>query len=84
MSKPTTTETKIRAELETLHGVKEGLERRLGIHQVAAIQELADSEDDTERTQWAREWVRTSGRCSYLVSCLVHGILPSPLPGCWA
>lgn len=84
MCKKTSIETRIQTELETLRGVKEGLERRLGLHQVAAIQDLADSEDDTERTQWAREWVRTSGRCSSLVSCLVHGILPSPLPGCWA
>lgn len=77
-------ETDIRAELDQLEENRTLLENRIGRHQVAVLHELAESEEDSDRAQWAREWVRIGGRQSHLVSCLVHGRMPSPLPGCWA
>lgn len=74
----------IRAELAQLEENRILLENRIGAHQTATLHELADGDEDTDRAQWAREWRRMGGRMSSLVSCLVHGRTPSPLPGCWA
>ena len=77
-------DNEIRAELAQLEENRILLENRIGAHQTAILHELADSDEDTDRAQWAREWRRMGGRMSHLVTCTVRGIMPSPLPGCWA
>lgn len=84
MSKTPNISAQISAELRNLSQAKEKLQARMGVYQTADIFALADQDEDTDRTQWAREFVRINARACYLISCEVRAMLPSPAPGCWA